>query len=118
MISALITMSCIGQNEKNNPTEIPTSEIIKTSELELIKAENQKGLLILCPCFPCDAENTLSEFKIKEISVKNGFSVLAMNFNQHLFLKPTEKQKSPSQHNLRKETFQRPYRHELNGVKC
>lgn len=66
-----------------------------------------KGLLILFPCFPCDAENTLSEFKIKKISVKNGFSVLAMNLNQHLFLKPTEKQKSPSQHNLRKETFQR-----------
>ncbi len=90
-------MSCKGQNEKKNTTEIPTSEIIKTSEFELIKAENQKGLLILFPCFPCDTENTLSEFKIKDISVKNGFSVLAMNLNQHLFLNPTEKQKLAEQ---------------------
>jgi hypothetical protein len=97
IILALITIPCKGQNEKNNPTEIPTPEIIKTSEFELIKAENQKGLLILFPCFPCDAENTLSEFKIKGISVKNGFSVLAMNLNQHLFLKPTEKQKLAEQ---------------------
>jgi len=90
-------MSCKGQNEKNNPTEIPDSEIIKTSEFKLIKAENQKGLLILFPCFPCDAENTLSEFKITEISVKNGFSVLAMSLNQRLFLSQKEKQELAEQ---------------------
>ncbi|WP_027127333.1 hypothetical protein [Gelidibacter mesophilus] len=91
IILALITMSCKGQNEKNKPTEKATSEIIKTSEFELIKAENQQGLLILFPCFPCDAENTLSEFKIVEISKKNGFSVLAMNLNERLYLNPKEK---------------------------
>ncbi|WP_323028170.1 hypothetical protein [Gelidibacter japonicus] len=91
IILALITMSCKGQNEKNNQTEKPTSEIIKTSEFELIKAENQKGLLILFPCFPCDSENTLSEFKIAEISKENGFSVLAMDLNERLYLNPKEK---------------------------
>jgi len=97
IILALITLSCKGQNEKNNPIEIPTSEIIKTSEFELIKAKNQKGLLILFPCFPCDAENTLSEFKIAEISTKNDFSVLAMNFNQRLYLNLKEKQELAEQ---------------------
>ncbi|MGI9525730.1 MAG: hypothetical protein ACR2MS_01325 [Weeksellaceae bacterium] len=97
IILVLITMSCKGQFEKNNRTEKPKYEIIKTSEFELNKAENQKGLLILFPCFPCDAENTLSEFKISEISVKNDFSVLAMNFNQHLYLNQKEKQELAEQ---------------------
>jgi len=97
IILALIAISCKGQSEKNNRTEKPKSEIIKTSEFELIKVENQKGLLILFPCFPCDAENTLSEFKIEEISVKNGFSVLAMNLNQHLYLNQKEKQELAEQ---------------------
>lgn len=92
IILALITFSCKGQNEKNKPTEKPSFEIIKTSEYELLKAENQIGLMILFPCFPCDAENTLKEFKIVEISLKNGFSVLAMNINQRLYLNQTEKQ--------------------------
>lgn len=88
IILALITISCKGQTEKINSTEKYTPEIITTSEFELIKAENQKGLLILFPCFPCDAKNTLNEFKISEISVNNGFSVLAMNLNELLYLKP------------------------------
>lgn len=92
IILALITISCKGQTEKINSTEKYTPEIITTSEFELIKAENQKGLLILFPCFPCDAKNTLNEFKISEISVNNGFSVLAMNLNELLYLKPKEKQ--------------------------
>jgi len=97
IILVLIAISCKGQSEKNNQTEKPKSEIIKTAEFELIKAENQKGLLILFPCFPCDAENTLSEFKIAEISVKNDFSVLAMNFNQRLYLNQKEKQELAEQ---------------------
>jgi len=97
IILVLIAIYCKGQSEKNNQTEKPKSEIIKTSEFKLIKVENQKGLLILFPCFPCDAENTLSEFKIEEISVKNGFSVLAMNLNQHLYLNQKEKQELAEQ---------------------
>jgi len=97
LILVLIAISCKGQSEKNNRTEKPKFEIIKTSEFELIKVENQKGLLILFPCFPCDAENTLTEFKIEEISVKNDFSVLAMNLNQHLYLNQKEKQELAEQ---------------------
>lgn len=92
IILALITTSCGGRNEKNNATGKPTAEIIKTSEFELIKVEDQKGLLILFPCFSCDAENTLTEFKIAAVSRENGFSVLAMNLNQRLYLNPGEKE--------------------------
>ncbi|MDO6854858.1 hypothetical protein Q4599_14800 [Cellulophaga lytica] len=97
IILLLIITSCKGKSEKINRTEKPKPEIIKTAEFELIKAENQKGLLILFPCFPCDAENTLSEFKITEISVKNDFSVLAMNLNQKLYLSQKEKQELAKQ---------------------
>ena len=88
----LIAVSCKGQNKEYSPKEDSRLENKITSEFELIKADEQKGLLILFPCFPCDANNTLSEFEISEISTKNGYSVLAMNFNQHLFLSPEEKQ--------------------------
>ena len=97
IILLLIATSCKGESEKNNRTKKTKSEIIKTSEFELIKSENQKGLLILFPCFPCDAENTLSEFKITEVSLKNDFSVLAMNLNQRLFLNQKEKQELAEQ---------------------
>ncbi|MGG6232412.1 hypothetical protein [Tenacibaculum sp. SDUM215027] len=97
IILLLIITSCKGKSEKINRTKKPKPEIIKTAEFELIKAENQKGLLILFPCFPCDAENTLSEFKIAEISVKNDFSVLAMNLNQKLYLSQKEKQELTEQ---------------------
>ncbi|MGB1211083.1 MAG: hypothetical protein ACPG41_06645 [Lacinutrix venerupis] len=97
IILILIVMSCKGHSKKNNQTDYLKSEIIKTSEYQLIKAEKQKGLLILFPCFPCDAENTLTEFKIADISVANNFSVLAMNLNQRLYLKPEEKQELSEQ---------------------
>lgn len=93
IILVLITISCGGQVEKNNRTEKKKSEIIKTTEFELIKTKRQNGLLILFPCFPCNAESTRNEFKITELSIKNGFSVLLMNFNQHLYLKSDEKKR-------------------------
>lgn len=97
IILVFITISCKEKTEKTNSIEKSTPETIKTSEFVLIKAENQKGLLILFPCFPCDAENTLNEFKISEISVDNGFSVLSMNLNELLYLKPNEKQELAEQ---------------------
>ena len=97
ILLTLISISCQRQTGEVNPDEKPIPEVIKTSEFVLFKAENQKGLLILFPCYPCDAKNTLSEFNISEISIKNDFSVLAMNLNQHLFLKPFEKQELTEQ---------------------
>lgn len=92
IILALIVTSCKEKNNEINWNEKPVPKKITTSEFELIKSEKQKGLLILFPCFPCDAKNTFSEFNILDISIKNGFSVLAMNLNQRLFLSQSEKQ--------------------------
>lgn len=92
IILVLIVTSCKRNDQKAYKTEKPKYEKIKNSEFELINSDKQNGLLILFPCLPCDAQNTFSEFKIEEISVKNGFSVLAMNFNQRLFLNQSEKQ--------------------------
>lgn len=83
--------SCKRNDKENHQTEKPKYENVTNSEFELIKSDKQKGLLILFPCLPCEAENTFSELKIEEISVENGFSVLAMNFNKHLFLNQSEK---------------------------
>ncbi|UPQ80343.1 hypothetical protein M0M57_05765 [Flavobacterium azooxidireducens] len=68
-------------------------------DYELVKAESQKALLILFPCFPCDAENTKTEFKIIDVAQKNNISVLMMNFNQHLYLEKEEKEKLAKQLN-------------------
>ncbi len=97
IIILLITVSCKEQVKKNKSIEKPVSETITTPDFELIKAKKQKGLLILFPCFPCDAKNTISEFNISDISIENDISVLAMNLNQHLFLNQLEKQQLAKQ---------------------
>ena len=84
--------SCFSSDKESNPKTIAI-------DYELVKAENQKALLILFPCFPCDAENTKNEFKIIDVALKNNISVLMMNFNQHLYLKEEEKKKLANQLN-------------------
>ncbi|NQU32056.1 MAG: hypothetical protein HQ521_02380 [Bacteroidetes bacterium] len=49
---------------------------IVTKDYELIIAKNHLGLLVLFPCFPCDAENTKAEYNIVDIAMKNGISFL------------------------------------------
>jgi hypothetical protein len=48
-------------------------------------------LLVLFPCFPCNAENTRIEFDIIDVAIDNNITVLLMNFNQHLWLSSAEK---------------------------
>lgn len=93
LLSLIVILTLISCKEKFNKNNKLKSKIIQTADYTLVKAENQKGLLILFPCFPCDADNTFSEFKIKEISIKNSISVLAMNLNKTLFLDKFQKQK-------------------------
>ncbi|HNU57989.1 MAG TPA: hypothetical protein PKN30_15470, partial [Flavobacteriales bacterium] len=50
-----------------------------------------KALLILFPCFSCDAANTRSESPIADTAVANGIVVLLMNFNQHILMSEAEK---------------------------
>ncbi len=62
-----------------------------TEDYELVKTSSQEGFLILFPCYPCNAENTRTEFNIMDIAFAHNVSVLLMNFNQRLWLTDTEK---------------------------
>ena len=73
--------------EKKNPKSI----IIVSENYELIIPKQQYGFLILFPCFPCNAENTRTQFNIIDIASANNISVLLMNFNQHLWLSNSDK---------------------------
>ncbi|WP_131474384.1 alpha/beta hydrolase family protein [Neotamlana nanhaiensis] len=86
----LVAFSC--KKSVDEKAVIKVSEIIKSDDFQLVKSSNEKGLLVLFPCFPCDAENTLAEFKIADVAAKNGFSVLALNVNRKLFLSEEEKE--------------------------
>ncbi len=56
----------------------------------LVPVGEQKALLILFPCFGCDAVHTRSESKIPDEAVANGVAVLLMNFNRHLLMSDVE----------------------------
>ena len=86
----LLTVACKNQ-VKEESLIAPKTQTITTEAYELTFTEQQDGLLILFPCFPCDAENTKTEFKIIDVAIKNNVAVLLMNFNLHLWLSETEK---------------------------
>lgn len=89
----LCTLSCKQQKTETTaePLVGPTTQTITTDTYELTFTEQQDGLLVLFPCFPCDAANTKAEFNIVDIASKNNVAVLLMNFNLHLWLSDTEK---------------------------
>ncbi len=62
-----------------------------TEDYELLKVDEAEALLILFPCFPCDAANTKREFAILDEAINNGISLLFMNYNRKLFLTEMEK---------------------------
>ena len=57
---------------------------------EVFKVANEKAVLVLFPCFPCDIENTKNEFPIIEKATNNNVTVILMNYNKKLFLKDNE----------------------------
>lgn len=67
------------------------SQTYTTNTYDLVIPAKQKGLLILFPCFPCDAKNTTTEFGIDDLAVDNHFAVLKMNLNMRLWLSESEK---------------------------
>lgn len=69
------------------------SNVIIEDTFQLYKVENQVGTLILFPGFGGGgSENTKKEFNIITLATKNNFSVLLMDFDQHVFLKNSEKE--------------------------
>lgn len=65
---------------------------IHTADYDLVIPAEQKALLILFPCFSCDAEDTRSESRIADTAAANGIAVLLMNFNRHIMMSEAEKE--------------------------
>ena len=63
---------------------------IHTADYDLIIPGEQRALLILFPCFSCDAADTRAESKITNEAAANGITVLLMNFNQHIMMSDAE----------------------------
>jgi hypothetical protein len=98
ILASCLIFSC-SQNKststQNAATTSKNKNIIK-EEYELVLPSNQKHLLILFPCFPCNAERTKTEFDIIEKATEKGIAVLMMNFNKHLWLSDAEKKELES----------------------
>ena len=73
------------------PPQAQAPRKIHTPAYNLIIPAEQQALLILFPCFPCDAADTRSESPIADTAVANGIAVLMMNFNQHILMSDAEK---------------------------
>jgi hypothetical protein len=87
-IILIILISIFLVNCKAKNDEI---KIIKGENYELKIASEQKAILILFPCFPCDIENTKTEAKFLKNIEKEGITTLLLNINQKLFLNESEK---------------------------
>lgn len=81
-ILSIVLLSCTAQNKDNRSAK---------NNYELKKAIHQKAVLILFPCFPCDAENTKAEAGFLKDIEQKGITTLLLNYNQKLFLTAAEK---------------------------
>lgn len=83
IIFSLLLVNCKTKNEK--------IKVVKGENYELKISNDQKAILILFPCFPCDIENTKTEAKFLKNIEKEGVTTLLLNYNQKLFLTDYEK---------------------------
>jgi len=75
-----------------SPTRSKSPREIHTPTYDLILPTEQKALLILFPCFPCDAADTRAESRIADTAAANGIAVLMLNFNRHILMSEAEQQ--------------------------
>ncbi|REC44618.1 hypothetical protein [Chryseobacterium pennipullorum] len=66
--------------------------MVSTSHYEVTRSGNQKAVLVLFPCFPCDIEHTKAEARFLDHIEKQGITTILLGYNQKLFLKESEKQ--------------------------
>jgi len=65
---------------------------IHTPTYDLLLPAEPKALLILFPCFSCDAADTRAESRIADTAAANGIAVLMLNFNRHILMSEVEQQ--------------------------
>jgi len=81
-----ITFSCNYSNKKQLTVSGNTSTSIITNDYELIIAKEQKGLLIIFPGAGATSKETKEEFNIVKPALKNGISILLMNYRSRLWI--------------------------------
>lgn len=79
----LTLLSCTAHKVDNGTVE--------SKQYGLTKAADQKAVLVLYPCFPCDAEHTKTEAYFLKNLEKKGITILLLSNNQKLFLTESEK---------------------------
>ncbi len=87
LLSSLLFAAC----QSPAPPQAQVPREIHTPTYDLLLPAEQKALLVLFPCFPCDAADTRSESPIADTAVAHGIAVLLMNFNQHILMSDAEK---------------------------
>jgi hypothetical protein len=75
-----------------SPSSSTSPHEIHTADYDLIIPAEQKALLILFPCFSCDAADTRAESRIADTAAASGIAVLMMNFNRHLMMSDAEQE--------------------------
>ncbi|MFZ4927956.1 hypothetical protein [Chryseobacterium sp. Mn2064] len=84
IVISVFFLSCTAKKSESN--------VAKGKHYELNRSEDQKAVLILFPCFPCDIENTKTEAGFLKDLEKEGITTLLLDYNQRLFLSESEKQ--------------------------
>lgn len=74
------------------PSKSTSPRDIHTPTYDLLLPTDPKALLILLPCFPCNAADTQAESRIADTAAANGIAVLMLNFNRHILMSEAEQQ--------------------------
>lgn len=95
VIALFFFISC---KQQHHSKAITANEItsFETDEYELIKSNQNKGLLIVFPGGGSNAAETKQEFEIVERATKEGISVILMNFTGKLWLENEDSKKLAS----------------------
>lgn len=91
--ASMIACQSPAPSKSTPPREIhtPTYDLLLPAEQNLSRPSG-KALLILFPCFPCDAADTRSESRLADTAAANGIAVLMLNFNRHILMSEAEQQ--------------------------
>ena len=84
--ASMIACQSPAPSKSTSPRELHTPTYV------LLLPAEQKALLILFPCFPCDAADTRAESRIADTAAANGIAVLMLNFNRHILMSEAEQQ--------------------------
>lgn len=68
------------------------TQTLEENDYIVHKAKNEKAVLILFPCFPCDKTNTKSEAKFLDKIEDKGITTILLDYNQKLYLDEFEKE--------------------------